>query len=81
MQKKLTITIDEKVYFALYAVVGKRHISQFLENLARPHVLLAELEDSYRLMANDQEREQEADEWVEGFDGDFANGVNEDETR
>ncbi|MCX7126288.1 MAG: addiction module antitoxin [Gammaproteobacteria bacterium] len=77
MQKKLTITIDEKVYFALYAVVGKRHISQFLENLARPHVLLAELEESYQAMANDVEREREADEWIDVI-GDFSD---EDEAR
>jgi len=32
MQKKLTITIDEQVYEGLYAVVGRRRISRFIED-------------------------------------------------
>ena len=36
MQKKLTITIDVEVYEGLYATVGPRHISHFIEELVRP---------------------------------------------
>jgi len=38
MQKKLTITIDEKVYDRLYTVIGRRRISRFIEDLVCPHV-------------------------------------------
>ncbi len=33
MQKKLTITIDEAVYYRLYSVIGERKISKFIEQL------------------------------------------------
>lgn len=65
MQKKLTITIDEKVYIGLYEVVGKGAISQFIENLVRPHVVKDELEAAYQEMAADELREKEALEWSE----------------
>ncbi len=66
MQKKLTITIDEQVYEGLYKVVGRRHISQFIESLVRPHVTETDLEAGYRAMAADEEYEAEALEWIEG---------------
>jgi predicted CopG family antitoxin len=65
MQKKLTITIDEEVYEGLQTVVGPRRISRFIEELLKPHVLDKNLEDAYRQMAEDEEREQEALEWSE----------------
>ncbi len=70
MQKKLTITIDEKVYQGLYSVVGPRHISQFIENLVRPHVLLPDMEAAYKEMAEEEERETEALDWAESTLGD-----------
>jgi len=70
MQKKLTITIDEQVYKGLYQVVGSRHISQFIENLVRPHVLGKDLEAAYQTMAQDESREGEALEWAENLIGD-----------
>jgi hypothetical protein len=70
MQKKLTITIDEKVYDGLYQVVGQGHISQFIENLVRPHVLGKDLEAAYQAMAQDEAREGEALEWAENLIGD-----------
>ena len=39
MHRKMTITIDEAVYAGLHKVIGRGNISQFLEGLARPHVL------------------------------------------
>ncbi len=33
MQKKLTITIDEAVYYRLYSVIGEHKISKFIEQL------------------------------------------------
>jgi predicted CopG family antitoxin len=69
MHKKMTITIDEEVYDALYRVIGKGKISQFLENLARPHVLKEDLTSAYQAMAADLEREREAMEWSNGLIG------------
>jgi predicted CopG family antitoxin len=69
MQKKLTITIDEQVYKGLYQVVGQRHISQFIENLVRPHVLGKDIEAAYQAMAQDEAREAEALEWAENLVG------------
>ena len=64
MQKKLTITIDEEVYKGLYSVVGRRRISRFIENLVRPHVLIPDMEVAYQEMAEDEEREAEALDWL-----------------
>ncbi len=72
MQKKLTISIDEKVYEGLHAVIGRRRISKFIEDLVRPHVLHTELEAAYREMARDEQREAEALEWAEATIGDVS---------
>jgi predicted CopG family antitoxin len=76
MQKKLTITIDERVYEGLHNVVGKRRISRFIESLVRPHVVGEDLDAAYRCLAADEAREAEALEWAESTIGDVA-----DETR
>ena len=72
MAKKLTITIDDEVYDGLYLRIGARKIGRFLESLARPHVVDEDLESAYHDMAEDEEREAEAHEWVEGLVGDAA---------
>lgn len=72
MRKKLTITVDEEVYAGLHRVIGRGSISQFVEDLVRPHVLASDLEAAYRAMAEDGEREQEALEWAEHTVGDLA---------
>jgi len=66
MQKKLTISIDEQVYNALYHIVGKRKISRFIENLVKPKVINKELELAYQQMAEDSSREEAALQWTEG---------------
>jgi len=71
MHKKLTITIDEKVYAGLYATVGQGKISQFIENLVKPHVIRQNLELAYQQMAQDEERERDASDWSEGLIGDI----------
>jgi predicted CopG family antitoxin len=70
--KKLTITVDDAVYAGLHNVVGRRRISRFLNDLARPHVIQADLIEEYCAMAADEEREREALEWAEGLVGDVA---------
>jgi len=72
MSKKLTITVDDDVYEGLHSVVGRRRISRFLNDLARPHVISQEVAKGYRAMAADEEREREAAEWVENLTGDIA---------
>ena len=72
MQKKLTITIESRVYEGLHRVVGRRRISQYIEKLVRPHVIGPDLEASYRAMAADEAREAGALEWSEGTIGDVA---------
>ena len=76
MQKKLTITIDERVYAGLHTVIGRRRISRFIESLVRPHVIGKDLEVAYKQMAQEEAREAEALEWAEATVGDVA-----DETR
>lgn len=70
--KKLTITINDEVYEGLYRRVGRRKISRFLEGLARPHVVDADLDGAYRQMAADEAREAEAEVWSEGLIHDVA---------
>jgi predicted CopG family antitoxin len=72
MSKKLTITVDDEVYAGLHNVVGRRRISRFLNDLARPHVTRQDLAEGYRAMAADEEREREAEEWVEALTDDIA---------
>jgi hypothetical protein len=76
VQKKLTITLDERVYRGLHTVVGRRRISRFIEGLVRPHVIGRDLDLAYRQMAQDEAREAEAIEWSDATVGDVA-----DETR
>lgn len=66
----MTISIDEAVYNGLMSVIGRRKVSKFLEDLARPHVVGEALAVGYAAMAADREREQEAMEWCEALAGD-----------
>lgn len=72
MHKRMTITLDEVVYEGLYRTVGKRRMSQFIEDLVRPHVVDTALDDGYRAMAADEVREVEAHDWCNGLAGDIA---------
>lgn len=65
MAKKVTITLSDEVYEGLSQRVGPRHIGKYLEDLARPHVLTIDLEQSYREQALDKDRERRALEWSE----------------
>jgi hypothetical protein len=53
MPKKLTITVDAEVYDGLHSVIGRRRISRFLNDLARPHVVGQNLSAGYAAMAAD----------------------------
>ncbi len=72
MHKKMTISLDESVYDGLRRTVGRRHMSQFIEDLLRPHVLDTALDEGYKAMAADQKREAEALEWCNALVADMA---------
>lgn len=74
--RELTITVSEEVYKGLHAKIGAGRISSFLDSLARPHVVDAELDEAYRVMSTDRQREAEASEWIENLTSDVL-----DETR
>ena len=69
----MTITLDEAVYDGLWRTVGKRKMSQFIEDLLRPHVLGNSLDDGYKAMAQDLGRESEAMEWTNALAKDMTN--------
>jgi hypothetical protein len=68
--RKLTISIDDRVYDGLHAVVGRGHIGKFLEDLARPLVVFSSLSAAYSEMSTDRIRETEAADWCESLSGD-----------
>ena len=72
MPKKLTITVDADVHDGLRTVIVRRHISRFLNNLARPYVVGQDLAAGYAAMAADEAREAEAEVWIESLIGDVA---------
>jgi hypothetical protein len=51
----------------LTIAVSRGQIGQFIDKLARPHVVPMDIEASYREMAADASREQDAFEWSEGL--------------
>jgi hypothetical protein len=73
MQKKVTISLDEKIYYELCQILGNRKINQFIEELVKSHVIYRDLDDAYKEMAADKSREQEALEWTEATFGDSVN--------
>lgn len=75
MHRKMTITLDEVVYEGLYRTVGRRRISQFIEDLVRPHVVDTSLEEGYRAMAADKAREDQAIEWCNALAKDLADAA------
>ena len=72
MHKKMTISLDEAVYDGLYRTIGKRRMSQFIEDLLRPHVLDTALDAGYQAMAADKSREVDATEWINALSKDLA---------
>jgi hypothetical protein len=72
MQKKLTITVDAEVYNGFHSVIGRRRISRFLNDFARPHVVGQDFAAGYAAMAADEAREAEAAAWIEALLTDVA---------
>lgn len=72
MSKKLVIAIGNDMYTRLHRVIGQCRISRFLNDLARTHVMPADLVEGYRAMAANEAREREAAEWIDHLFGDVA---------
>ncbi|HUY34365.1 MAG TPA: hypothetical protein VMV69_16585 [Pirellulales bacterium] len=70
MTRKLTISIDDRVYDGLRAIIGRGHIGKFLEGLARPFVVTDSLSAAYAEMSADKARDAEAEQWCESLAGD-----------
>ncbi len=48
-------------------------MSQFIEDLLRPHVMDTALDDGYQAMAADTAREDQAQEWCKALAKDLGN--------
>lgn len=72
MQTTVTITLDDNIYRRLHRVIGKHDINKVIESLIHRYVADHDLEEAYRMMAQDEAREAEALEWAEGTIGDVS---------
>jgi hypothetical protein len=75
MTRKLTLSIDDRVYDGLHAVAGRGNIGEFLEDLARPFVVSESLSAAHAEMTADKGRDAEADEWCEALAADGADAA------
>lgn len=74
MSKRINLYIrDEALWENFTKLVGKGNVSRWVENIIRPYVDNSELANSYKEMAQDKKREQDAREWVNGTFGDIGN--------
>ena len=72
MLRELTLNVDEMLYNTLMPMVEKQTIGDLLNEFVKTRFshrtyTQTELENGYRAMADDQEREREAMEWCNGL--------------
>ena len=66
MSRQLVITLPDEIYDELRRRAGQDDVSAYIEQLVSPQKMTdEELEQGYRAMATDTEREHEAEEWIE----------------
>ena len=66
VQRKLTITIDERLYKKLYQRIGQGRISRFIAESIAPLLKAKDpLHDGYKKMATDEKAREEAHDWIE----------------
>lgn len=70
MQKRLTVTVDERVYDELQEIGAPKDTNQFIESLILPRLDVLDGEFAYQEMAEDKSREAEALDWSEAMIGD-----------
>ena len=64
--RKLTISVSEEFYQGLLKTAGPRKIGVFIENALSDRVATQHnLEIGYKAMAQDEQREQEAKQWLQ----------------
>lgn len=72
MSKRVNLYIqDEALWENFTHLVGRGNISKWIESTIKQLVDKSDLATSYKLMAQDSEREQEAQEWLHGTTGDL----------
>ena len=76
MQRKITLSIEEKIYRKLRFLIPKRKMSKFVEEALKEKIerlkLEEPIEEGFKMMGKDKEREKEALEWSEaGMSEDF----------
>jgi hypothetical protein len=62
-KRKVTLMLDTDVYLGLRQKVGSRGLGEYMSQLARPHVVTASLEESYRALAGDTKNTSIGNEW------------------
>ena len=62
-KKKVTLMIDSEVYHGLRQKAGLRGMGEYMSQLARPHVVLATLVDSYRDLALNEDNNKMSQKW------------------
>lgn len=71
MPREVVITLPDDVYEVLRRHAGQDDVSGYIEQLVRPAMIADhDLEDGYRAMAADTDRERAAQEWIELEPGD-----------
>ena len=66
MARQLVITLPDDVYEELRRRAGQDGVSGYIERLVRPERPSdGHLEEGYRAMAADEDREREALEWID----------------
>lgn len=76
MQRKITLSIEEEIYRKLRFLIPKRKMSKFVEEALKEKIerlkLEEPIEEGFKMMGKDKEREKEALEWSEaGMSEDF----------
>ena len=67
MSKRVNLYIQDEVLWENFTnLVGRGNISKWIENMIKPLVDKSNLANSYKDMAKDKEREEEANDWVNG---------------
>ena len=76
MQRKITLSIEGEIYRKLRFLIPKRKMSKFVEEALKEKIerlkLEEPIEEGFKMMGKDKEREKEALEWSEaGMSEDF----------
>jgi predicted CopG family antitoxin len=73
MLKELTISVEEDVYNELLPLIEQKTINSFIANAIRPKISDAYLNESYKALAEDTEREKTALLWCNSLIGEMSN--------